>query len=106
MVLVPFPYTDRNTRQRRPALVISSGGIGPGDALLWVLMITSADHRGWPGDTDLTDASGSTGLKARSIVRTAKIATVETRDADVIGRVPPKILRTIESRVRDVVGLR
>lgn len=33
IVRVPFPYTDRDTRQRRPALVVSSA-IGEGAALL------------------------------------------------------------------------
>lgn len=36
VVRVPFPYTDRATRQHRPALVVSAGGIGDGEALLWV----------------------------------------------------------------------
>jgi len=33
VVRVPFPYTDRATRQRRPALVVSCGGIGEARAL-------------------------------------------------------------------------
>ena len=42
IVRVPFPYTDRSTRQRRPALVISAGGLGEDRRLIWVAMITSA----------------------------------------------------------------
>lgn len=105
IVLVPFPYTDRNTRQRRPALVISDGALGQGGTLLWVLMITSADHQSWPGDIDLTDASRSTGLQAPSIVRTAKIATVEAREADPIGRVSPALLKTVEGELRRSLAL-
>lgn len=48
VVRVPFPYTDRNTRQHRPALVVSQGGVGEEQALLWVVMITSAENRPWP----------------------------------------------------------
>lgn len=44
VIRVPFPYTDRNTRQYRPALVVSPSGIGEDNALLWVVMITSADN--------------------------------------------------------------
>jgi mRNA-degrading endonuclease toxin of MazEF toxin-antitoxin module len=50
VVKVPFPYTDRSTRQSRPALVVSTGGIEAAHGLLWVVMITSAENRGWPGD--------------------------------------------------------
>ncbi|MGO4263873.1 type II toxin-antitoxin system PemK/MazF family toxin, partial [Lysobacter sp. TAB13] len=50
VIRVPFPYTDRNTRQHRPALVVSHGGVGEGEGLLWVVMITSAENRSWPGD--------------------------------------------------------
>ena len=50
VIKVPFPYTDRPTRQSRPALVVSSGGIEDAHGLLWVVMITSAENRGWPGD--------------------------------------------------------
>ncbi|WP_244564525.1 type II toxin-antitoxin system PemK/MazF family toxin [Rhizobium sullae] len=45
IVRVPFPSTDRDTRQRRPALVVSAGQIGENAALLWVVMITSAENR-------------------------------------------------------------
>lgn len=55
VVRVRFPYTDRETRQRRPALVVSRGGLGDRSALLWVVMITSAANRPWPGDGSLAD---------------------------------------------------
>lgn len=46
VVRVPFPYTDKATRQHRPALVVSHGDLGEGQPLLWVAMITSAENRG------------------------------------------------------------
>jgi mRNA interferase MazF len=64
VIRVPFPYTDRATRQHRPALVISRGGIGENGALLWVMMITSAENRPWPGDIPFGDAYGRAGLPA------------------------------------------
>jgi mRNA interferase MazF len=42
VVRVPFPYTDRQTRQHRPALVVSNGGIGERAQFLWVVMIALA----------------------------------------------------------------
>ena len=53
IVKVPFPYTSRPTRQFRPALVVSVDNASSGFGLLWVVMITSAENRGWPGDIAL-----------------------------------------------------
>lgn len=86
VIRVPFPYTDRNTRQHRPALVISNGPVGKDAGLLWVLMITSAGNQGWPGDVPIADYR-ATGLPAPSVIRTAKIATIEVRHATVIGTI-------------------
>ena len=85
IVRVPFPYTDRDTRQRRPALVVSNGAIGDGTRLLWVVMITSAENRPWAGDVAIPDYQGA-GLPAPSMVRPVKIATIEARYAEPVGR--------------------
>lgn len=85
IVRVPFPYTDRETRQRRPALVVASD-VGPDGALLWVLMITSAANRRWPDDVAIEQGHAECGLPAPSLVRTAKIATIEARVAEALGR--------------------
>lgn len=89
IVRVPFPYTDRDTRQHRPALVVSRGGLGDGERLLWVVMITSAANRGWPGDVSLAGGHEPLGLPAPSVVRSTKIATIEARHADRIGSLDP-----------------
>ena len=47
IVKVPFPYTGRPVRERRPALVVAAGDLRDRHGLLWVLMITSAENRGW-----------------------------------------------------------
>jgi mRNA interferase MazF len=84
IVKVPFPYTDRPVRQRRPALVIAAKGVQEHHGLLWVLMITSAENRGWPGDVEIADLD-SAGLPAPSVIRTAKIATIEAKETERIG---------------------
>ena len=87
LVKVPFPYTNRPVQQRRPALVVAlPQGVGT-PALLWVLMVTSAENRGWRGDVLVSDLIQA-GLPAASVVRTAKIATIEASDAEQIGRLP------------------
>lgn len=103
VIKVPFPYTDRATRQRRPALVVSTGGIEAAHGLLWVVMITSADHRGWPEDMPVPDLARA-GLPAPSIIRPDKIATIEARDAAPIGTVPAAVVTAVLDRIARELG--
>lgn len=96
---VPFPNTNRPVRQRRPALVISPGTSENALQPIWVLMITSAEHRGWVGDVPITDLRAS-GLPAPSIIRTAKIATIEASDAERIGTLPPADRAAVSAHLR------
>jgi mRNA interferase MazF len=104
VVKVPFPYTDRATRQSRPALVVSVGGIEKAHGLLWVLMITSAENRGWPGDIAISNLN-SAGLPAPSIIRTAKIATIEISDATKLGRISTASLKRVLRILAGELGL-
>ena len=106
VVRVPFPYTDRETRQHRPALVVSRGGIGEYAQLLWVVMITSAENRRWPDDHDIGPNYLDVGLPAPSIIRPTKIATIESRDASPIGRIPRNLLRRVLGAISRNLGLR
>lgn len=104
VVRVPFPYTDRDTRQRRPALVISRGGLGDKRSLLWVVMITSAANRRWPGDVPLGDDYRPVGLPIPSVVRSTKLATIEARHADRIGRLGESVWTKVEKVLRRHLG--
>ena len=99
VVRVPFPYTDRPVRQRRPALVVAIPGLQAQLGLLWALMITSAENRGWPGDVVVSELLAA-GLPAPSLVRTEKMATVDIRDAERIGRLPQADRRMVTARLR------
>jgi mRNA interferase MazF len=105
VVRVPFPYTDREVRQHRPALVVSAGELGDGDSLLWVLMITSAGNRGWPGDVSLIDEYAAAGLPIPSVIRTTKIATIEARHAQRIGRLSSEVRDEVATVLRQHLGL-
>lgn len=100
VVKVPFPYTDRSTRQRRPALVISKHGAGPDADLIWVVMITSADNRSWDDDVTLGARYGDAGLPAPSVVRPAKIATIDAALAEPIGRLESETMADVLEAVR------
>lgn len=106
IIRVPFPYTDRSTRQRRPALVISDGGIGAAGGLLWVVMITSAENRSWPGDITLGDRYADAGLPAPSVIRPCKLATIETRYAEPLGQIREALMREVASAIKGYLGFR
>ena len=103
VIKVPFPYTDRATRQSRPALVVSSGGIEDAHGLLWVVMITSAENRRWVADLEVNNLAAA-GLPAPSMIRTAKIATIEAADATRLGKLSPPLLRQVMSRIVQELG--
>jgi mRNA-degrading endonuclease toxin of MazEF toxin-antitoxin module len=103
VIKVPFPYTDRPTRQSRPALVVSTAGIEDAHALLWVVMITSAENRAWPGDVPVNNLAAA-GLPVPSVIRTAKIATIEVSDAAKLGKVPPALFKQVTRRLGQVLG--
>lgn len=102
VVRVPFPYTDRNTRQNRPALVVSGGEVGEGGALLWVVMITSTENRQWAGDVVIPDHAAA-GLPAPSMVRPVKIATIEAAQATQLGRVDAATLGRVMEQVNRIL---
>lgn len=104
VIKVPFPYTDRPTRQSRPALVVSVDGIEDAHGLLWVVMITSAENRGWPGDVPISNL-GTAGLPVPSVIRTAKIATIEASDATKLGSVSAAVFRRVGMRLGRELGL-
>ncbi len=104
VVRVPFPYTNRETTQRRPALVISDGAVASG-MLLWVLMITSTANRSWPGDVRISSPDAATGLPAPSMVRTLKMATIEASAAERIGAISVSELAAVRAELRGVLGL-
>lgn len=100
---VPYPYTDRPTRQSRPALVVSAPALEHGHGLLWLVKITSAEHRGWPGDVAVRNLDMA-GLPVASVVRTAKIATIESADAKRLGRVSASQMGLVRQHLVATLG--
>lgn len=68
VVVVPFPFTDKQSSKHRPALILSIP-VGPRDSPHYLLgMITSARNRPWPLDVALQDLEPA-GLPAPSVAR-------------------------------------
>ena len=77
VVVVPFPFTDRNATKRRPALVLSNSLFNKGAEHSVLAMITSAEQSSWPGDLAITDIE-SAGLTTDCLVR-MKLFTLDDR---------------------------
>jgi len=78
VVVVPFPFADRLTHKRRPALVLSDAenfNETSGNCVL--AMITSQKNPGWPLDIPINNIQEA-GLKSPSKVR-MKIFTLDSR---------------------------
>ncbi len=88
VVVVPFPYSDRLAEKRRPALIVSSASLHR-EGYVWIAMITGAGKAHRTGDLAVGDLA-TAGLPGNSIVRTAKLATME----------PDRILKRIGSLAR------
>lgn len=75
VIIVPFPFTDRATTKRRPALVLSSAAFNDATGHVIAAMITSAKQSAWASDVALTDLSAA-GLSVPCVVR-MKLFTLE-----------------------------
>jgi mRNA-degrading endonuclease toxin of MazEF toxin-antitoxin module len=104
VVRVLFPHVESNVQRYRPALVVTRQPVGPDGLLIWVAMITSAERKRWPADVEIED-HGAMGLPIPSVIRTAKIATLETEGADKIGSVTQPLLASVQLRIREHLGL-
>lgn len=104
VVVVPFPYSDRLAEKRRPAIVVSASQLIASFGLVWLAMVTSAENRRWECDVDVSDLRMA-GLPAPSLVRPAKIATVDAaRVLERVGRLAAKDARAVEMRLKQFLG--
>lgn len=76
VLILPFPYSDRLAEKRRPAVVVSKPALERQHGVVWVAMITSDKGGRRADDTPISDLKRA-GLPAASLVRPAKLATIE-----------------------------
>jgi mRNA interferase MazF len=77
IVVVPFPFTDRQTSKRRPALVLSSAHFNQSIQQVVLAMITSAQQFPWPGDQPIEHLAEA-GLTTACLIR-LKLFTLDAR---------------------------
>ncbi|WP_374944858.1 type II toxin-antitoxin system PemK/MazF family toxin [Sphingomonas sp.] len=103
IVRVPFPYTDGERVQFRPALIVSRVPLGPEGKQFWAVMITSAANRGWPDDIAIEGDYAEVGLTAPSVIRPHKVATLDGDHATLLGRLDPERLAAVMSHIRCIL---
>lgn len=77
VILVPFPFTDKTTLKKRPALVLSNSKYQIDTNHLVLAMITSAKNSSWVNDYKIDDIA-SAGLNTQCVVR-AKLFSLDER---------------------------
>ncbi len=97
VVVVPFPFTDRQASKRRPALVVSSASFNKATGHSVLAMITSAEQSSWPGDVPVTDLDAA-GLPSDCLVL-LKLFTLDHR-------LIVKRAGKLANRDREVLGTR
>jgi mRNA interferase MazF len=72
----------------RPAVVVSSEELPQKTRMYFVAMVTNGEHVAWTGDVSVSDLA-TAGLPIPSIVRSAKLATLdEAAIIRVLGSLP------------------
>ena len=98
VVVVPFPFSDRPGRKRRPALVLTNSSFNRGGHTV-LCMITSSERADWPGDVELKNLR-SAGLSVRCLVR-FKLFTLDNQlILRSIGRLGGTDLRNVANNIR------
>jgi len=96
VLVVPFPFTDKQASKRRPALVLSSAAFNRNAGHSVMAMITSAEHSAWPNDVPIRDLQAA-GLPSECVVRMKlftldhrlvlqKAGMLSRRDRDAVGK--------------------
>ena len=93
VIVVPFPFTDKDYTKRRPALVISQEEYQEHTRHCILAMITSAKQSSWKNDVPIEDIK-ETGLPGKSVIR-AKLFTLD--DRLIVGEIGALSKRDMES---------
>jgi mRNA interferase MazF len=77
IVIIPFPFTDKATTKKRPAVVVSNPSYQKRTNHVVLMMITSSKQSAWALDTPITDLTLA-GLPTPCLIR-QKIFTLDER---------------------------
>lgn len=103
VVVVPFPFTDRQASKRRPALVLSSQAFNDQARHAVLAMITSAEQSAWPGDCALRDLTAA-GLASPCVTRLKLFTLDERLILRVCGHLAAADQRRLRSEWKGLLG--
>ncbi len=100
IVLIPFPFTDLTGNKLRPALVLVSGKND-----VTVAFITTQIRWKEPNDVTLNPTEQN-GLKQESLIRLAKLATIDSDHVDgILGEIDPVKAQEINQNLINILKL-
>jgi mRNA interferase MazF len=104
IVCVPFPFTDRAVRKRRPALVLSVKSFNDRHLHLILAMVTSAKNPPWPSDIAITDET-TAGLPSPSVIRLKLFTLDERLVLDTLGKLSKSDKAVAMKRIASTLGI-
>ncbi len=103
LVLVPFPFTDRATQKRRPAVVLSSPDFQRASGHVLLAMVTSAKQSAWPLDWMIQNHQDA-GLPQPCLVR-FKVFTLDERlILKTLGHLAPPDRDGVAAQLHQLMG--
>lgn len=105
LVRVPFPFTDRTTMKRRPALVVSAPNFQTNSGHLVLAMVTSATNSSWPHDWAIQELEG-TGLPKPCVVRLKLFSLDERLILNDLGALATNDRNGVAEYLRQLLPLR
>ncbi len=104
VVVVPFPFVDRATTRRRPALILSTETFNRSHPAILLAMITTARSSHWASDVVIEDWQAA-GLTVPCRVR-FKLFTLDTAVVvGALGELSANDRARVETALRSVVAL-
>ena len=95
VVVVPFPFTDRDATKRRPALVISNALFNQQHDQLVLAMITTTTENVWQSDVSLMNWQ-EIGLKVACQVRLKLFTLNYDLILKTVGKLSPKDIKSVQ----------
>ena len=96
VVVVPFPFTDRDASKRRPALVISNALFNQQHNQLVLAMITTDTDKVWPSDVSFTHWQ-EVGLKVACHFRLKLFTLDQNLVLKTLGHLSPQDAKSVQA---------
>ncbi len=103
IVLVPFPFTDLSGNKVRPCLILHEQKNGE-DCI--VSFISSVKQKKGSVYNVKIKATSANGLKADSLIKTDKIATLQKKIMlGELGVIEPSLMKIVDANLKRIFGL-